>query len=255
MLLASATNQGKFLARFDAPAGPGRLAGRIDELDERYCDDPVQTANLRRFYDELERRDVSATETAYAPNLPDDLPRGFAVAGTDRCRECHAVDYRSWSKSRHARAWNSLTPTRAHTNPACQRCHTTGYGMPGGFASLDRSPWRRGVGCESCHGPSLAHADDPAERTAYFAQAASHCVVCHDRENSPDFDYETYWNRIRHGETPATAPRPDPTKTIVFAGYGGLSQLSGHGAETSNESLDMPRQWHCLLRRGREVEP
>ncbi len=224
VLLASATNQGKFLARVDVPPGSGRPAARVDELDGSYADDPEQTANLRRFYDELEQRDIAAAETGYGPNLPPDLPSGFAVAGTDRCRECHAADHDLWSTSAHAHAWDSLTPTRAHTDPACQRCHTTGYGLPGGFASMARSPLRRGVGCESCHGPSLAHAEDPTERTAYFAQAASHCVVCHDRENSPDFDYEPYWNRIRHGDTPATPPPVVPTETVALTDTGGRSR-------------------------------
>ncbi len=256
VLLASATNQGKFLARFDAPAGPGRFTARIDELDDRYPDDPEQTANLRRFYDDLQRRDVSAAETAYAPSLPDDLPPGFAIAGTDRCRECHAVDYRLWSTSLHAHAWNSLTPTGAHTDPACQRCHTTGYGMPGGFVSLARSRSRRGIGCESCHGPSLAHADDPTERTAYFAQAASHCVVCHDRENSPEFEYETYWDRIRHGDTPATRPSDVPPETVVFAGLGGLPQRSLPSAEIPRGPPGTRPIWAGPLQtRYEEVEP
>ena len=45
----------------------------------------------------------------------------------------------SWRKSKHAAAWKSLEAKGAHVDPDCQRCHTTGYGLPGGFASVRRS--------------------------------------------------------------------------------------------------------------------
>ena len=38
------------------------------------------------------------------------------------------------------------------------------------------------------------------------------CIACHDSENSPEFDYETYWTRIQHGEllaVPAPASEDD----------------------------------------------
>ncbi len=202
VLLASATNQGKFLARFDAPAGDAKFTGRIDELDGRYADDPEQTANLRRFYEDLRRRDVPASATSFAPRLPDGLPAGFSVAGSERCQPCHAEEHDVWKGSNHAGAWESLAATGAQVDPACQRCHTTGYGLPGGFVSLGRSARHRHVGCESCHGPSQGHTDDPKRQTAYFAQARGLCIRCHDRENSPEFQYDTYWTRIRHGRPP-----------------------------------------------------
>jgi hypothetical protein len=58
-----------------------------------------------------------------------------------------------------------------------------------------------GVGCESCHGPSLGHNAEPLVHTAYFAQAKNQCTGCHDRENSPKFEYDKYWNQIVHGDT------------------------------------------------------
>ncbi len=262
VLLASATNQGKFLARFDspatAPAGPSpRLSGRIDELDERYPDDAEQVANLRRFYAELEQCDMAAADTPFAPRLPADLPPGFAVAGTDRCRACHPADAKLWSTSAHAHAWDSLTTTGAHADPQCQRCHTTGYGLPGGFVSLGRSPARQGVGCESCHGPSAAHAADPTQRTAHFSQAAGHCIACHDRENSPSFEYDAYWNKIRHGETPATSPRPVATEAVALtAAFRQPFQPASRGVSSRADQAAMPPLHTCLLHpRGAEVNP
>jgi hypothetical protein len=76
-------------------------------------------------------------------------------------------------------------------------CHTTGYGLPDGFQSLARSQTRVAVGCESCHGPSQAHADRPTRRTPFTAR--DRCTRCHDHENSPQFVFEAYWSKIEHG--------------------------------------------------------
>ena len=205
-LLASATRQGKFLARFDAPAAgsAGPWTGRIVELGDEFADDARQVANLKRFYTELARRDLTPEDTAWANPLGTDVPEGYRIAGADRCRECHRHDEcRLWDDSPHAHAWESLQAKGAQVDPECQRCHTTGYGLPGGFTSTRRSPALAAVGCESCHGPSQGHADNEETHTPHFARAKDHCTGCHDRENSPEFDFDSYWARIRHGEPPA----------------------------------------------------
>jgi hypothetical protein len=204
-LLASATRQGKFLVRLDPPPvrGGGRWTGAIVELDGRIPDDAGQLANLARFRAELRRRDFSPTQTSFVPAWSGREPGDSAVAGTTSCRPCHEPDYAAWAKSRHAAAWRSLQEKGAEVDPDCQRCHTTGYGLPGGFNSLGST--RIEVGCESCHGPSAAHARDPHARTSCFAEAGHRCAECHDAENSPRFGYEEYWARIRHGQT-----RPSP---------------------------------------------
>ena len=199
-LLASATNQGKFLASFDlSSGGSSQWIGKIEELDGRHADDAEQVANLHRFYDRLEQKDISANQTSFAPVVPKNVPADFAVAGTESCRECHEEECRVWDESGHAHAWKSLRDKGAHVDPACQRCHTTGYGQPAGFTSAGRSADRVAVGCESCHGPSQGHVDDSEIQTAFFSQAKHRCVGCHDRENSPEFDFDEYWEEIRHG--------------------------------------------------------
>jgi hypothetical protein len=204
-LLASSTNKGKFVVCLDAPA-PGsaeRWSGRIVELSDKFGDDREQVANLQRFYEELRRRDFTPDQTSLA-ELPLASPPDHRIAGTSNCRLCHPADWRLWGQSRHAQAWESLRQKQSHVDPQCQRCHTTGYGEPGGFASVKRTPERIAVGCESCHGPSQAHVDDTELRTTRFAAAANRCLDCHDRENSPEFEHDKYWMQIRHGEEPAT---------------------------------------------------
>jgi hypothetical protein len=204
-LLTSATNKGKFMARLDAPAyGSGdRWKGSIVELDGGHADDPDQQRIVTRFRLQLGRSDFAPSQTSFVEPLPSNLPKGYAVAGNAACKKCHEDDCRTWRKSKHAAAWEALKATIAHDDPECQRCHTTGYGLPGGFASLLHDSGKRNrvnVGCESCHGPSLAHVADSAIRTPRFARAKDCCTACHDRENSPKFDYDEYWEKIRHGQ-------------------------------------------------------
>lgn len=208
-LLASATNKGKFMVRLTASDSTGATDehwnGEIVELNEKFADDAKQLANVRRFREELASRDFAATETSFAADRPAGAPDDYRVAGTQSCRECHAADAEGWDKSPHAHAWKSLAADHAQADSACQQCHTTGFGLPGGFVSLCRSADRREVGCESCHGPAAAHADNPRTHTAWFAQARDQCERCHDRENSPRFNFDTYWPRIAHGAQPPLA--------------------------------------------------
>jgi hypothetical protein len=115
---------------------------------------------------------------------------------------CHTRDGKLWDESPHAHAWQTLADRGYQVDAACQRCHTNGYGLPSGFLSVARSPQARTVGCESCHGPALAHSREPKIKTPFAAR--DQCTHCHDRENSPRFADEAYWQRIRHG-TPVTA--------------------------------------------------
>ena len=82
-------------------------------------------------------------------------------------------------------------------DPYCQHCHTTGYGLPGGFQSIADGKLRQDVGCESCHGPAQSHVVQPRQKTMYDAR--DRCVACHDHENSPQFDRQKYWDQIAHG--------------------------------------------------------
>jgi hypothetical protein len=205
-LVAAATNKGKFLAQITIPplGSKSSWSGEIVELNDRFADHAPQQANLKQFYTKLAESDFAPTQTSFAPSLPADPPAGFQTAGSAACRECHAREHEKWQASGHAHAWDSLTKTDAQVDADCQRCHTTNYGFPGGFVSARHSLERVSVGCESCHGPSLAHVQQPATHTAYFGQAAQQCTHCHDRENSPQFAFADYWSRIAHGKLPTT---------------------------------------------------
>jgi hypothetical protein len=196
-LMAAATNKGKFLIRLDSPA-KGQWDGKVAEVGPAIADAPDQTANLKDFLKRLEARNFSATESGVAPPTAAAAPADFRVAGSAACATCHAADHDTWKATKHAHAFETLQSKGFHVDSQCQYCHTTGFAQPGGFERLTASPKDlQAVGCESCHGPSAAHAKSPTRRTPWAA--VDQCKRCHDHENSPTFDYPTYWPRIKHG--------------------------------------------------------
>lgn len=199
VLMTAVTNKGKFAAHLQLTekSGSAPWTGEILEVDASYEDDPEQMQNLKDFYALLEVRDFKASETGFVPTQPIDPPEGFQIAGSNSCLECHSGDHHIWSESGHSHAWATLVTDGSHVNSDCQRCHTTGFGLPGGFVSAGTGLERVNVGCESCHGPSQGHVADSTIKTAFVARDL--CTRCHDRENSPEFEYASYWERIRHG--------------------------------------------------------
>jgi hypothetical protein len=208
-LLAAATNKGKFLVHLEMASGPARAtwSGRVVEMDASIGDDARQLENLDRYREGLVVRDFSASETGLATPLPAGSPADYQIAGAESCLRCHASEAKQWRKTEHAIAWDKLAGQHSFADPFCQQCHTTGYGLPGGFMSVKRSATLVDVGCESCHGPSLAHSRNPQTRTAFDSR--DQCTRCHDHENSPKFDFMAYWPKIAHGKSSAPSAR-DP---------------------------------------------
>jgi len=194
-LLAAATNKGKFLIEL---SGEGTTwNGKVVEMSSAYTDDPGQQDVVKTYLAELDRRDFPAGQTGLAPSLPPSMPADYRIAGTASCLDCHKQDHSVWAHSKHSHAWQTIKAKGFHVDSYCRSCHTTGFGMPGGFESRKNTAALVGVGCENCHGPSLAHAREPKIRTTFLA--ADQCITCHDHENSPSFAFDVYWPRVLHG--------------------------------------------------------
>jgi hypothetical protein len=204
-LLASATNKGKFLVQLTPPTSAAiTWDGAIVELGKSYGDDDGQVANLQAYLQRLKQQDLTAADSGYAPVLPVGAPSDYRIAGSTSCISCHAQSSNIWLHSLHAAAGRTLEARHFDVDPDCLRCHTTGYGLPGGFVSPRRTPLLYGVGCENCHGPSAAHVTNPIVHTQFHA--FDQCVRCHDEENSPAFQLAAYWDKIRHGREATTSP-------------------------------------------------
>ncbi|MCA9141077.1 MAG: hypothetical protein KDB00_30110 [Planctomycetales bacterium] len=195
VLVSSSTNKGKFLLKLNSQPGKP-LQSDVVEVSSDIQMAGRQQENLLSFYENLGRRDFAPEETQFVSRrIVGGV--GDSVSGNQACINCHQADDSVWHNSKHSHAWESLKLTGAQVDPACQRCHTTGYGTEGGFRGLKDSVDLVNVGCENCHGPSATHAADPRKRTPFVA--TQQCIGCHDHENSPEFKYETYWPKIIHG--------------------------------------------------------
>jgi 2',3'-cyclic-nucleotide 2'-phosphodiesterase (5'-nucleotidase family) len=202
VLVGSSTNKGKFLLQMRLPSA-GKVSADVIEVASTIEMSEPQQDNLQSFYQQLAKNDFSPAQTQFVSTRLLGSSRQ-TIAGSDACNRCHQLDNSVWHDSKHAHAWQSLQTTGAQVDPACQRCHTTGYGLSGGFQTIASSRQLVSVGCENCHGPSQQHAAEPTVRTPFVAK--EQCVACHDHENSPHFEYAGYWSKITHGKA------PDPSK-------------------------------------------
>ena len=88
--------------------------------------------------------------------------------GAKKCKACHMKQFKSWQKTTMADSFENLKPgakaeakTKAGLeadkdythDESCVKCHSTGYGKPGGFTTIEETPQLAGVQCEGCHGP------------------------------------------------------------------------------------------------------
>ncbi len=213
VLLASATNKGKFLVRLDAQNSSAKWSATVTEMNSVFADEPGQKQNIRAYLAALATQDFTAERSGLVQALPATRLANYRIAGDVTCRRCHEAEDQAANGSKHARAWEDLKSRGSHVDPDCQHCHTNAYGMPGGFDSAARTPSLSAVGCESCHGPSMAHVKDPKVRTPFLA--SGQCVRCHDRENSPNFEYARFWKQLQHGRTAATQPATATTGEVV----------------------------------------
>ena len=91
----------------------------------------------------------------------------------------------------HAFALQTLERKGRETDPACLRCHSTGFDSPGGTRNVaTAAKFFNDVGCESCHGPSSAHVRAQNKTGTKRMVPEGVCIECHTKEQSPEpFDY------------------------------------------------------------------
>ncbi len=112
------------------------------------------------------------------------------------CQTCHPDQHRIWSESRHGHAYATLDKINKAFDPECLVCHVTGFNDEGGFISEIDTAELKNVQCEVCHGPALKHSQAPSK--GFGPDAKQACKKCHVKNHSPNFNYSTYWPKIRH---------------------------------------------------------
>ena len=158
--------------------------------------------------------------------------KGATYIGVKKCKSCHFKQWNSWRKTKMAKTFESLKPgvkseekTKLKFDPnkdytkdaACLGCHTSGFGIPGGYVvaadgdaeAQEQAADNAGVTCEGCHGPgskSVEIQEDIKEnkRPYKFAELRAvgfhkagvrSCTSCHNasdpgKEPGYHFDYE-----------------------------------------------------------------
>lgn len=191
------TQRRQTLATATLPPTEGRnaFAVRFIPLESTLPGQPETKALVDAF-----DRDVAVLNLEWARKNGKDCPppkKGEAAyVGNARCRECHAEAFPVWEGSKHAHAYATLEQAGKQYNLDCVRCHVVATDKPGGVCRVDKVEERAYVGCESCHGPGSIHAEDPTVQNVLAKPAQEQCVHCHERENSPHFNFATYLPQI-----------------------------------------------------------
>ncbi|MGL4941839.1 MAG: multiheme c-type cytochrome [Thermoguttaceae bacterium] len=190
-------------------------------LDGRFTMSPGVLAAMQSYQDYL--KDVGWEGLGLRPTPSPQADKNGKFVGSASCRNCHEKSFDVWKTSSHASALRALVdvskPARQY-DPECIACHVVGWNpsdatpYTSGFVSQQKTPLLADVGCESCHGPGEVHVaaetngSAAAKNTARLdvrltlEGARHHCTQCHDHENSPAFNFDTYWDKVKHKEVP-----------------------------------------------------
>jgi Cytochrome c554 and c-prime len=161
-------------------------------LDNKYKDSQEMISLLKEYQQMLADEDLLSK----IPQTP--LLNGLSYVGSSICGMCHKVVYEHWSKTTHGTSYGTLVRKGYQYDPECIKCHTTGYGDISGFLNYEKNNNLINVGCESCHGAGSRHIKYVTE--TYGVTDESDCVICHESEHSPKFQYNEYWKKIKHPE-------------------------------------------------------
>lgn len=201
VIIMGTRSSGKYVGKLVLDIAADRTisasTGEYVPMDTSYADDPEMlkliAQNDKDIEDYYARMRMQYARYTGDPTQPR-TPQPFVT--DSKCRECHAQEHNSWRQTGHAKAFEALRKGDRVHDPECISCHSTGNKLKGGFTSEEMTPGLMGVQCESCHGPGVIHSRRPAK--GYGAVMQSTCAQCHDRANSPKFDYDVYRTRILH---------------------------------------------------------
>lgn len=213
------------LGVFDDPQEPFRFQ-RVP-LDHRFEDSAEMQGALVAYQDELKETGLDGLGITGVKN-----PAGVFV-GSGVCADCHSEATEVFESTPHAHATETLLhidPPRQF-DPECLSCHVTGWNpqkffpYASGYFGTEKTPHLTGNGCENCHGPGGAHAaaeageeevsDEVQEQLRAgmrlkieegegsmhgqpMGEVVKMCLECHDVDNSPDFDFQKYWPKVKH---------------------------------------------------------
>ncbi|TWT33535.1 hypothetical protein KOR34_33670 [Posidoniimonas corsicana] len=197
-------------------------------MDHRFEDSDQMQQMLVEYQDELKTMTLKGLGIRAVAH-----PRGHEFAGSAVCGDCHTEAMEVFENTPHSHATKTLVeldPPR-HFDPECLSCHVTGWSpqkyvpFNSGFVSLQATSHLNANGCENCHGPAARHVaaengdidatDEQIEALRQelhmelvenegnkdgqkLGEVVNNCLLCHDEDNSPDFDFQLYWPHVEH---------------------------------------------------------
>lgn len=243
-MIVSAGQRGRHVGvvgafRTNAPEKPFELRYQLVEIGPQYETPKGEDAKnpIHGILQEYARRVKSNNFLAEYTKNPSKHPVQIQLSqlklpdskyvGSERCMSCHDSAYTIWEKSSHHHAYETLEtkaerPTLRQYDGECVKCHVTGFTYQNGFVNETQTPKLKGVGCEACHGPAGAHANDPQNTAIYpiinpwkhnpglvglapelreqkkMALISRTCIDCHDLDNSVNFKLDKYWKQVAH---------------------------------------------------------
>ena len=162
----------------------------ITPLDERFADSSDIAMLLQIYQQRL------ADEELLAQVFKSDLPSNLTFIASDDCAVCHNKIFKHWEGTGHASAYETLVKAEHEYDPECVECHVIGLNYFTGFETIESTPELKGVGCESCHGAGSDHKETQSK--GYGRVSVENCEICHNDEHSPNFEFNDYWQKIKH---------------------------------------------------------
>lgn len=201
---------------YDDPKRPLRYQ-RVP-LDSRFPDSPEMKSLMTTYQQQLRTlgwQGLDLRPTVHPRGSGAKDPAGH-FAGSESCGRCHKKAFAIWQDTPHATATETLArlqPERQF-DPECVSCHVTGWKPQEfapyltGYTGMDTTPQLKGNGCENCHGPGGGHVAAEAGKDAAVREKMRRlmhlkaddvsCLKCHDLDNSPEFEFSTYWPQVEH---------------------------------------------------------
>lgn len=129
------------------------------------------------------------------PHSAHPASRGPLYVGSEACKGCHEKEYTHFvTYAKKSRSYTSIERVKkgltAEELKGCYYCHSTGYGRPGGFVSVEKTPELRNAGCEVCHGPGEFHVKTRSRKDIKGRLTLKDCEVCHTPERVRAFRYK-----------------------------------------------------------------
>lgn len=182
-------------AKVEPPSTGNHFSYRFVPVTQDHPSDPEVKA-LIAAYD----RDVAEANLAWAlthgGGCPEAAPGEATYVGGATCAACHQAADGFWKTTHHAKAYETLEKVHKQYDLECISCHVTGWEKPGGACNVAKVEGRKDVTCESCHGPGSLHVASPTQVKLPRQVGEATCLGCHTPENSLDFDYPSYLQKI-----------------------------------------------------------